>query len=483
MTSIEQRGTGAGHPAKRRTVLKSAGAAGLLGAAGAATAGAANAAAGGHDTAPAGDGTTYDAIVVGAGYAGVTAARELEAKGLRTVVLEARERIGGRVWTRPFAGRTIDIGGTWVDEQQKLVLGELKRHGIGLLAGVEPERSIFRTPQGFTSFDPKEAFTRQGQVFDKLMTGSKEYFPDPADPFAAGEKMVAADRLSLRERMDQLRLTPEEQDWVSGITKAAGPSTRGALTQLAHWYALGGHTFGGYMAINNLRAEGGMSRLIDALLKESGADLKLNSPVVAVDDTGSQVHVTVAGGRRYKGKVAVIALPTNVWKSVAYKSGIPSEFARLSEQTIAVPRARNVLMHVRGGGKRFTALGPEGYPIGWVVPLEDLDDGWLMVGYSTDPAFDPDDRAQVGAAVRGIAPGAEVVEVLGHEWGSDPYSRGGWTHRQPGQLTGPLRAVQERHGRLAFATADIELKWTGLIEGAMHQGLRAARQLIPLASR
>ena len=56
----------------------------------------------------------HDVVVVGAGFAGLTAARELSLRGHSVVVLEARHRIGGRTWTTERLGRTLELGGTWV---------------------------------------------------------------------------------------------------------------------------------------------------------------------------------------------------------------------------------------------------------------------------------------------------------------------------------------------------------------------------------
>ena len=71
-------------------------------------------------------------IVVGAGLAGLTAARELSGSGLEVVVLEARERIGGRTWTKPDAlpGITLDLGAQSVDSRQPLISGEVARYGL-----------------------------------------------------------------------------------------------------------------------------------------------------------------------------------------------------------------------------------------------------------------------------------------------------------------------------------------------------------------
>lgn len=60
----------------------------------------------------------FDAIVIGAGFAGITAARELRAQGRRTLLLEARDRIGGHTWTDTFLGELIERGGTWVAQSQ-----------------------------------------------------------------------------------------------------------------------------------------------------------------------------------------------------------------------------------------------------------------------------------------------------------------------------------------------------------------------------
>ena len=73
-----------------------------------------------------------DAIVVGGGFAGATAARELSRAGCRVVLLEARDRLGGRTWTSSFAGQPVEMGGTWVHWHQPHVWAELTRYGLEL---------------------------------------------------------------------------------------------------------------------------------------------------------------------------------------------------------------------------------------------------------------------------------------------------------------------------------------------------------------
>ncbi len=73
-----------------------------------------------------------DVIVVGAGFAGVAAARELSAAGRSVLVIEARERVGGRAWRRERGGRTFELGGAYVHRLQPHLTAELTRYGLGL---------------------------------------------------------------------------------------------------------------------------------------------------------------------------------------------------------------------------------------------------------------------------------------------------------------------------------------------------------------
>src|SRR3954453_4640442 len=72
----------------------------------------------------------YDVVVIGGGFAGVTAARGLRQRGYRVLILEARDRLGGRTWTSEFSDQPVEMGGTWVHWVQPHVWAEITRYGL-----------------------------------------------------------------------------------------------------------------------------------------------------------------------------------------------------------------------------------------------------------------------------------------------------------------------------------------------------------------
>ncbi|MDX6536124.1 MAG: hypothetical protein QOD37_465, partial [Gaiellales bacterium] len=80
-----------------------------------------------------------DAIVIGGGFAGVTAARELTIAGLDCTLIEARDRLGGRTWRTNWGGELIELGGGWVHWHQPYAWSELQRAGQGIGESATPE--------------------------------------------------------------------------------------------------------------------------------------------------------------------------------------------------------------------------------------------------------------------------------------------------------------------------------------------------------
>ncbi|WP_051874669.1 flavin monoamine oxidase family protein [Streptomyces exfoliatus] len=469
-------------PARRRTVLKAAGLATLAATAVGTAARSAHAM---DDTDASRPPEPYDVIVVGAGFAGVAAARAVRAQGLRTLLLEARDRIGGRTWTDTFAGERVEMGGAWVHPVHTRVWHEIQSHGISFVADdTPPDQLILPSGNGYAPFSPTEAGTRLGELLTDFFAGSEAYFPRPHDPLHRIDLLAEPDRLTLRDRLDQLRLSPQDDAWLNGHTATAGgTNTRGAYTALVRQLALSGD-LATYNGLNTYRPVTGMGGLITAMLADQPVTVRLGAPVAAVTDTGTRVLVDTRAGQRYSASAVVVAVPANTWNTIAFRSGLPREFTAASTAGIAVPHAKKIWMKVRGDVGRFIAQGAEtGAPLIGVVPHTTLADGSrLMIGFSVDPALDHTSTAQVQAALRRFVPQAVVEGIKSQDWGGDPYARGGWSFMRPLQLTRQLRTLQQPHGRLVFAGSDIAAGWSGFVEGAVESGEHAATLALELAT-
>lgn len=462
----------------RRFVLKASGATALAGTIGAGSY-VGHAAQGNEE-----DGTS-DVIVIGAGYAGGTAARELTAKGLNVTVLEARNRIGGRIWTDTFAGERIDLGGGWVSPDHRLVAAEYQRYGLQSVPDLANTKSVMPADSGFVALPPAEANSRMNGLLEKFFDGSRQYFERPADPLYRKDLLQRVDQLSFADRIAELNLSALDRKWLAGYTSAyvGGDNSRGALTALAHWWALGDWSVEGWHHQMGYKPTTGMTALLKAMIDGSGARLVLNSPVASVTESGGGVQVATTGGRVHTAKSVVVAVPVNMWKTIKFNPGLPSVHSAAATEGVGVGLGTKVWIHLSGNVEAVYGQGTETSPLVMLIPQQELTGGGrLMIGFA-GPSLDVSSRTAVQNAVREYIPGATVVAHRAQEWGRDPYSRGGWGLRRPGQLLKHLPAIQQPHGRMLFAGADIASTWTGaFVEGAIESGFRAAEQAAALAT-
>ncbi|MEU3352368.1 NAD(P)/FAD-dependent oxidoreductase [Streptomyces sp. NPDC037389] len=465
-----------GRRPSRRTVLKAAGATALAAsAASAATALASPAYAAEEDS----EASTRDFIVIGAGFAGVTAARELRARGKKVTILEARSRVGGRTWTDTFAGQQVEMGGTWVEPTQPNIARELKRYSIGLEEEDPLDRMLLPTPNGPKVFTPAEGNAAMGPLFEKLFEGSKQYFERPFQPLYRADLLQKLDKLSLRDRLNELKLSPADEMLINGQTAiySGGASSEGALTMLAQWWSMAGWNNEGWSDTQRYRMKPGTVGMLSAMINESKPTIVFNAPVASVAESGNRVHVTTRAGKTYSAKGVVVAVPVNVWHTIKFTPGLPAAHTAAASQGIGVKHALKIWIHAREGQGRFYGQAAEGgSPIPMFIPYKKTAEGQLYVGFSVDPKLDPTNTAQVKDAVKKLGADLDIIGLRAQNWGADEFSRGGWAFRKPGQLTSLYPDVlNQATNRITFASGDIAEGWTGFIDGAIESGMRAAQ--------
>jgi lysyl oxidase-like protein 2/3/4 len=268
---------------------------------------------------------SYDVIVVGAGFAGLIAARGLSQKQhLKVLVVEARDRIGGRTWTAQVLGEEIEMGGTWVHWGQPHLYAELHRYGLHrslkTSAGTfSTERQFFKqagAPMEEISFDKAgAALERVAQMFFTVgSTASRDLMPYPHDPLHEPAPWKKYDHWTVRDRLDHLEGLPvwEKQLFESNIsTFGCAPGKDIGFTEALRWFALGGHSMKGVFELAGAYklGNGGMTSLARAILDEILGDILLNTAIKEIRQSSSKIEVVTAKGHHLKAKTVISTIP------------------------------------------------------------------------------------------------------------------------------------------------------------------------------
>ncbi|MEU4407082.1 NAD(P)/FAD-dependent oxidoreductase [Streptosporangium sp. NPDC023963] len=416
----------------------------------------------------------FDVIVVGAGMAGVTATRELRAKGKRVLLLEARDRVGGRTWTDTWRGHMIERGGTWVDRLQPHVWRELNRYRLPIMADQGVTRAIMPTLTGFEELDPSVAYIRQGELFTRFFEDSTRIYPSPYQPLKRRDLVARFDRFSLRDRLDQMALPPEDEILLTSWTSLyGGTSERGALTHIQQWWALAGGTFEAFHGVNTYRPAQGTVSILNAMLAESKPVLKLNSPVKSVVQNAGKATVTTRAGESFTAPEVIMAVPVNVWRTISFSPPLPAAHREATNAGMGVTEERKLWIDLSNPTDRFVAESPEGRGDPFCF-MGRFNDGDPVVAFTVDTTFDETDGDEVERALRRVLPGAKVRDYIVTDFHKDEFALGTGGYRQPYQLIRLHAKLQQPHGRIKFAGSDIANGWNGYIDGAIEDGLRVA---------
>jgi predicted NAD/FAD-dependent oxidoreductase len=424
----------------------------------------------------------YEVIVIGAGFAGIAAAQELGRQGRDVLLLEARDRTGGRTWTDSFAGKQIEMGGTWVHWFQPYVWSALTKYGLEIVEDEPPARCLLASGDGLGWFDVEEAMDRLEDLNQRFFEGSLEYFSRPFDPLHDADAVAEIDALSIHDRLEQLGMTDEEKSWLSGMYGGlSGSATSGgAFSMVAHWWALAGWRYSLlWDCLSRYRFKGGTVKLVEAMLADTNADLQLEAPVASVDQSGDAVEVLTRSGQRISAAGVVVAVPANVWPSIEFNPALSDARTAAGGEGMQAADCRKVWVHIKGEGIG-TVFGapPEGYRFPLFVTYAELaEDEQLLVCFTSDPTLDPGDIGNVEAGIKELFPQAEVLGAHCHDWREDEFARGAHAFYKPEQLVRYLPALQSPEGRVAFATSDIASGWAGYIDGAIESGLNAAKEI------
>lgn len=420
-----------------------------------------------------------DVVVIGAGFAGLTAARELSQRGHTVTVLEGKDRIGGRTWLEDRLGRPLELGGTWVHWIQPFVWAEMGRYGIKPVAGPEFTTGYRRVDGQIVKGGAQEILALMDEANTRLLAPAREVFPLPWEPLH-NPVCTEIDRITLARAIADLDLDPQVDQLVRSFwaLNFNGRLDEAAYTQALRWAAISnGDWMLMFEACATYKIAGGTRTLIEAIRADAEIDLRLSTPVTAVDQSDSTVSVTTADGARFTAAAVVLTLPLGALGGVEFSPALSAPKAKAVERGQA-GRGAKLWITVKGEQERFVAFAPAESALNF-VQAEYFDAGTTtLVAFGPDATAVPtDDVAAAQAMLDELVPGLEVLEVTGHDWVADQYAGETWPMHYAGHLTECFEDLQRPDGRVFLAGADYATGWGGFIDGAIESGLTAARRI------
>ena len=398
--------------------------------------------------------------VVGAGFAGLAAAVALAAGGLEPLVVEARDRVGGRVHSRRLAnGAVVELGAEFVEDDHQTLAATARELGLALA----PTGMAYgdRDPRGGFGSDRATVLAEVARLGD-LLAGR------PA-PDLAGR--------SVAEVLAGLPLDPGAREAIAARLQVSAAQPVAELSAAAL-----GHAGSSFSTRESLRVAGGNQGIALALADRLGGAVHLGTPVRAVAWSRAGVRAA-AGGAELAADACLLAVPASVMGRIRFDPPLPAWKAEALAR-VAYGHAAKLFVPLRRVPPPSAVLS---------VP----DHYWTWTATGADGAVQP-----VVSAFAGSAPALAALEVatgpapwrrklaalrpdldlddgeLLSTWDDDPWIQAAYSTRTPAFRPGDPDLLARPVGPLHFAGEHTAGPWSGLMEGALRSGRRAAAELL-----
>ena len=442
--------------------------------------------------------------VVGAGIAGLTAASTLAGEGVDVVVLEARDRVGGRVWNTEIGGEANELGGQWVAPYQSAMHALLDDLGIGLFPSFRDGEHVYIDPSGnahrYEGHDAplgsasEKAFAQAEAKLDAL---ADELDPEApwAHPDAAELDATTFEAWLRREIADEMA-QDLLRSWLAGGFLAKPAHTFSLLQGL--WMIAGaGGTYELFEPDQCLayRVVGGSQLIPIRLAERLGDRVILDAPAREIGWSDGGVEV-VSDAASVRARAVIVAVPPNMTNAIRFRPALPAWRQRMG-QDLSQGSINKILAVYETPFWRGEGLSGQGFaPYELVRELYDNSPpsataGVLttfLAGENAERAgrwSDADRRAAVleGMAKYVGAGALEPVDFIETDWSAQEWTRGAYgTSFGPGGLTRFGEDLRRSIGPIHWACTDIAGVGHIHMEGAIRSGQRAADSCLAAAT-
>ncbi|MGH3087703.1 MAG: flavin monoamine oxidase family protein [Rubrobacteraceae bacterium] len=423
-----------------------------------------------------------DVIVVGAGLSGLAATRELQKTGLEVLVLEARQRPGGRTHAVEVEGVTVDLGGEWVDEAHTSLRALVSELGMDLAPTGEGKKSGRWNINGEFS-DEMPLSGKDAKVYGRMENALVETASDKnPDTYY---KHVPEDDVSVEDWLRREGMSEGGIHAVETLVSSCG-STVPPRRMSFYSYANKVASRGGPGKGNEYRVVGGAGSVAKKVADELGDRVRYSSPVVEVRQDGNGVavkYLSRSGSTEVRARKAVLAIPFTCYRDIHFDPAPPLVFRRMfSNSTYGVVRKMHFVFEEPPGEVPFTITDTR---LGYCCASRASGEHGGIVSFVGGEPLMPElglsetERKRRGVEMlRELYGVPEPTMVIEKVWAHDHWTRGSYMIIAPGDLANFGGVMGECFGNVHLAGAEGIVAAPSFMNSAVESGRRAADRMI-----